>query len=166
MKRFVILVGHGGVPSDCPPQLVSEFKRLEAKGPSPELTEADRKLRQWPRTPKTDPYKAGLEQIGKTLSSAMPDRKVVLAYNEFCTPSLEDAFEACIREGAEEVAVISTMFTRGGVHSETEIPEILERLAKACPNVRLRYVWPFSLDAVAGFLASEIKRAEKAVPAP
>lgn len=163
-KDAVILVGHGGVPTDCPPALVSEFKRLEARGDSPALREADRKLREWPRTPKTDPYKAGLEDIGRSLAAAMPEKAVSLAYNEFCAPSLEDAFAAAAAAGAKSVTVVSTMYTRGGVHSECEIPEILSRLKKEHPGVEARYVWPFELSAVVGFLSSEIRRVEALAP--
>jgi sirohydrochlorin cobaltochelatase len=58
MESCVILVGHGGVPTDCPPELVADFKRQEAAARgarTPALASADKKLRDWPRTPKTDP---------------------------------------------------------------------------------------------------------------
>jgi sirohydrochlorin cobaltochelatase len=162
-SRWVILVGHGGVPTDCPPALVADLKRLEAaaKGRrTPELLEADRKLRVWPRTPKTDPYKAGLEAVAESLRKALPGRQVALAYNEFCGPTLEEAFARAAGAGASAVTVISTMYTRGGVHSETEIPEIVAELKSAYPGVDVRYVWPFELPAVAAFLAGEIARVE------
>jgi len=158
MDRCVILVGHGGVPTDCPPALVSEFKRLEAAARgrmTPELAEADRKLRAWPRTARTDPYKAGLENIAAALERKMGE-PVLPAYNEFCAPSLQDAFADAARRGARSITVISTMYTRGGIHSETEIPQILEELRRAHPGVDARYVWPFDVDAIAAFLAGEI----------
>ncbi len=158
MNSCVILVGHGGVPTDCPPALVADFKRLEAAARgrmTPELAQADRKLRDWPRTPKTDPYKKGLEDIATALQKTM-GQTVLPAYNEFCAPSLEDAFAQAVARGARSITVISTMYTRGGIHSETEIPEMLERLRRAHPQVETRYVWPFDVDAIAGFLAREI----------
>lgn len=166
--KFVILVGHGGVPTDCPPALVSEFKRLEAaaRGRStPELLAADRKLREWPRTEKTDPYKTGLEAVARALGAVLPGHEVALAYNEFCAPSLEDAFASCVARGARAITVISTMYTRGGIHSEAEIPEILARLRAEHPAVDVRYAWPFDLSAIAAMLAGEIKRAELAAKA-
>ena len=30
-KRGVVLVGHGGIPRDCPQELVTRLKRLEAQ---------------------------------------------------------------------------------------------------------------------------------------
>ena len=167
MSKCIILVGHGGVPTDCPAQLVAEFKRQEAAAhgrPTPQLQEADVKLRRWPRTPETDPYKTGLEAIARALCAALPDHFVLEAYNEFCAPTLEEAFAAALKRGARAVTVISTMYTRGGVHSERELPKIVERLRRAHPDVDLRYVWPFDLTAVAGMLAAEARRAEGARP--
>lgn len=163
MKSCVILVGHGGVPRDCPPALVSEFKRLEAaskRAPTPEFLAVDRRLRDWPRTPETDPYKAGLEAIADALRRRLPQERVLQAYNEFCAPSLTDALKSAASAGAQRIRVISTMFTRGGGHSEKEIPQILEAFRKENPSVRVSYAWPFDLDAVAGFLAGELERLE------
>lgn len=165
MKSCLILVGHGGVPKNCPAALVSEFKRLEAGcppgQPSAALERADRALRDWPRTPETDPYKTGLEAIAAQLRRQLSDRLVLEAYNEFCAPSLEQALASAAEQGARAITVISTMYTRGGVHSEAEIPAILARFRKAHPDLEIRYAWPFSLPAVAEFLAAEIARAEK-----
>lgn len=165
-KRCVILVGHGGIPKDCPPELVTEFKRQEKLSggkPTPALLAADKKLRDWPRTPESDPYKPGLEAVAKALGKALPDRLILEAYNEFCPPSLEEAFEMAVNRSVTDITVITTMYTRGGIHSETEIPAIVERIKAAHPGISVRYCWPFSPAAVASFLAGEIARAE-AVP--
>jgi sirohydrochlorin cobaltochelatase len=159
-SKAVVLVGHGAVPTDCPPDLAGEFKRLEAEAsrgkPSPRFFEVDAKLRKWPRTPKTDPYKAGLEQIAAALQKQVPDRVVLTAYNEFCGPSLEESVADAVARGMTDVVVVTTMYTRGGIHSETEIPEIVAALSKKYPKLSLRYAWPFSVDAIAGFLASHL----------
>lgn len=163
-KPAVILVGHGAVPSDAPGALIAELKSLEARRkaaggpPSARETELDAKIRNWPRTPATDPYQAGLEAVGRALQTRLSSHLVLLAYNEFCSPTLEAAVEAAVRQGARAVTVITTMYTRGGVHSETEIPELVASLKKIHPGVELRYVWPFSLDAVSGMLAQEVER--------
>jgi sirohydrochlorin cobaltochelatase len=164
MHKCVILVGHGAVPADAPRSLVEEFKRLEARAPgSLEMIEADRRLRTWPRTPQTDPYKVGLEQIAAALQEEIKDCLVIEAYNEFCTPSLEEAFGMALSKGARDITVIPTMFTRGGIHSEKDIPEILAKLSKLHPKISVRYVWPFNLAAVAGMLAAEVSRVESKI---
>ncbi len=158
--KAVVLVGHGAVPTDCPPRLAAEFKRLEAEakksGPSPRFLEVDAELRRWPRTEKTDPYKKGLEDIAATLRRKLPERVVLTAYNEFCAPTLEEAIENAVGQGAKDIDVITTMFTRGGLHSEAEIPEIVKKESAKYPGVAIRYAWPFELDEVAKFLATHL----------
>ncbi len=160
MRKAVILVGHGGVPTDFPAKKVSELKRLEAAGPSPAFAKLDDEIRRWPRTSRTDPYKTGLETVADALRAALPEHLVVEAYNEFCAPSLEQAIESVVKRGSRQVVVISTMFTRGGIHSEAEIPEILERERRRHPGVDIRYAWPFELPDVAALLAGQVQRAQ------
>ncbi len=164
ITRGVILVGHGGIPQGCPGELVTKLKRLEgqrrAAGTpmSTEEHELDTRIRQWPRTPKTDPYQAGLEAVAAQLRAKLGDVLFTVAYNEFCAPTLEESVEELIKKGATHITVATTMFTPGGSHSEIEIPEILEQLRKQYPDIALRYAWPFDLDLVAAMLATQIKQ--------
>ncbi|MBK9306782.1 MAG: CbiX/SirB N-terminal domain-containing protein [Nitrospira sp.] len=160
----VVLVGHGGIPKDCPQDLVTRLKRLEAQRraakqpPSPEEMELDTKIRRWPRTAETDPYEAGLQAVAERLRSQLDGVLFGIAYNEFCAPTLEEAVEALIAQGATHITVTTTMFTPGGSHSEIEIPEILEHLRPQHPEVELCYAWPFDLQLVASTLAEQVRR--------
>ena len=162
--RGVVLVGHGGIPKDCPPELVTRLKRLEAQRraaklpPTMEESELDTKIRRWPRTPETDPYQAGLEAVAAQLRANLGEVLFAIAYNEFCAPTLEESVEQLIKQGATQITVTTTMFTPGGSHSEVEIPEILDHLQPQYPGVRLRYAWPFDVNLVANTLAEQIKR--------
>ena len=156
-------MGHGGLPKDCPPELISRFRRLKAefKGqPSRELLEAEAAIRAWPRTPDNDPYKPGLEAVAEALRRELPDHLVLAAYGEFCAPSIEEAAEEAMRRGALHITVVSTMYTRGGAHSETEIPAIIESLRRGHPAASFRYAWPYELASVAAMLATQVRRAE------
>lgn len=163
-KRGVVLVGHGGIPKDCPQELVTKLKRLEAQRraaklpPTAEEMELDAKIRRWPRTAETDPYCSGLEAVAAALRPQLDGALFAVAYNEFCTPTLEEAVEELIRQGVTQIVVTTTMFTPGGSHSEVEIPEILDHLRPLYPGVELRYAWPFDLQKVAGTLAEQIRR--------
>lgn len=163
-KRGVVLVGHGGIPKDCPQDLVTRLKRLEAQRraakqpPSPEELELDQKIRRWPRTAATDPYQFGLEAVAEALRPYLDGALFAVAYNEFCAPTLEESVEALIKQGATHITVTTTMFTPGGSHSEVEIPEILDQLRPKYPDVELRYAWPFDLQLVANTLAEQVKR--------
>ena len=169
-KEAVVLIGHGGSASDTPRAIVSELKRLEGErqarretGMSPREAELDKQVREWPRTPETDPYKYGVEEIAKALAPKLGGRRLVVAYNEFCAPSVEDAIEGLVGEGFGRIVLISTMFTRGGIHAECEIPGIVLETRKKHPGTAVEYAWPFDAGFVADFLAAQLARA---VPAP
>jgi sirohydrochlorin cobaltochelatase len=81
-----------------------------------------------------------------------------LAYNEFCGPTLAEGVEDLIRQGAQSITVVSTMFTPGGSHSESEIPEELEELRKKHPGVTLTYAWPYDLAQVSKMLMEHIRQ--------
>jgi len=164
-KEAVVLIGHGAAAADTPRTLVAELKRLEGErqargeaGMSPREAELDRQVRGWPRTPETDPYKSGVEQIAKALAPKLGGRRLIVAYNEFCAPSVEDAVEGLIEEGCARIRLVSTMYTRGGVHAEREIPELARRARLKHPGVEVEYAWPFDADFIASFLAEQLSR--------
>ena len=162
--KGVILVGHGGIPKGCPQELITKLKRLEGqrraagRPMSSEERELDTRIRQWPRTPETDPYQSGLEAVAARLRDNLGEVLFAVAYNEFCAPTLEESVEELIKKGATHITVITTMFTPGGSHSEVEIPEILEQLRKQYPDIVLRYAWPFDMDLIAVMLATQVKQ--------
>ncbi|HJU05940.1 MAG TPA: CbiX/SirB N-terminal domain-containing protein [Nitrospiraceae bacterium] len=163
-QQGVILVGHGGVPRDFPRDLLTRLKSLEAKRratgseQTDEEIELETRIRRWPRTPATDPYKAGLEALAAHLKPALNGPVFAIAYNEFCAPTVEEAVEDLIRRGATLITVVPSMLTPGGSHSEIEIPESLERLHIQHPTIELRYAWPFDLTQVAAMLAAQLRR--------
>ncbi|MFI5349500.1 MAG: sirohydrochlorin chelatase [Elusimicrobiota bacterium] len=165
-KEAVVLIGHGGSASDTPRAVVGELKRLEAERQarrglemSPREAELDKQVREWPRTPETDPYKYGVEDIAEALAAKLPGRRLVVAYNEFCAPSVEDAIEGLVSEGCERIFLISTMFTRGGIHAEQDIPAIVAATRRKHPRVAIEYAWPYDADFIADFLAAQLARA-------
>ncbi|MDE2237907.1 MAG: CbiX/SirB N-terminal domain-containing protein, partial [Elusimicrobia bacterium] len=103
----------------------------------------------------------GLESVAQALRRALPGRLVLEAYNQFCAPSLEEALEDAAARGARQITLITTMYTRGGIHSESEIPAIVAAFRRCHPDVDARYCWPFDEDNIAAFLAQEIARAER-----
>ncbi len=165
--RAVILVGHGGLPEDCPREIVQQFKQLErerkasGKPATSQERELDKRIREWPRTPETDPYQAGLEALARRLEPLLDGAALTLAYNEFCAPALEDAVAQLAERGVTRIIVVPTMLTPGGSHSEIEIPEILKNLRVRYPSLEIRYAWPTNLDLMARMLADCLKTFEE-----
>jgi sirohydrochlorin cobaltochelatase len=164
-KEAVVLIGHGGTASDTPRALVSELKRLEGERQArkgltmtPREADLDKQVREWPRTPETDPYKYGVEAIAALLAPKLGGRRLTIAYNEFCAPSVEAAIDGLVDEGFGRIQLISTMFTRGGIHAEFEIPEIVVQARKKHNGLTIDYAWPFEPAVIADFLAARLSR--------
>jgi sirohydrochlorin cobaltochelatase len=163
-RTGVVLVGHGAIPKDYPRDQVAHMRALEARRrqagepPSAEEQELEHRLRHWPRTPQNDPYQAGLVSWIRSLQPLLPDVSLALAYLEFCAPTLEETVECMRIEGISQVLVAPSMLTPGGVHSEVDIPVILERLRRRYPELELRYAWPFDQQLVARMLAEHLTR--------
>jgi len=144
--------------------LIAELKQLETarkrRGDddmSEREAQLDREVREWPRSAHTDPYQAGLEAVAERLRPRLGKRRLVVAYNEFCAPSIDQAIDALVAEGAKRITLLTTMFTRGGSHAEREIPAIVAAAGARHPGVDIAYRWPFDLDNVADFLASHLE---------
>ena len=68
---------------------------------SAEEMELDTKIRQWPRTPETDPYQSGLEAVAAQLHANLGDVLFAVAYNEFCARPWKSRWSAsCKKERA------------------------------------------------------------------
>jgi sirohydrochlorin cobaltochelatase len=100
MKAIIVLVMHGVPPNDFPERETAELFSLNARvggaaGVDRETLERrrlelDAKMRAWPRTAQNDPFFAGSQELGAHLSEAT-GCEVIVGFNEFCAPSLDDA---------------------------------------------------------------------------
>lgn len=158
----IVLIGHGAVAKDCPRELVTQLKALEAQRretddpPTPRERALESRIRHWPRTPETDPYQAGLETLAATLQPLLPGALLVVAYLEFCAPTLEETVSALFAADVTEVIVVPSMLTPGGVHSEVDIPTMLDQLRTQYPTMILRYAWPFDVHVLSRLLAEHL----------
>jgi len=167
MKTIIVLAMHGMPPKDFPKDEMAEFfsmyARLDHAAPEEQAelkrryAELDAKMRSWPRTPENDPFYAGAQEISQHLSQEF-GYEVIVGFNEFCAPDLDDALEQAIEQGAEKIIVITPMMTRGGEHSELDIPATIRRVQGQHPEIPIIYVWPFEASEVGKFLSSQIKR--------
>ena len=163
LKTAVILIGHGGLPSDIPSEIVENFMRLHkvriktGSKITKEEIELDRAIRLWKRTPENDPYKAGLESLASEMENYLDGFHIKTAYNEFCHPDIEDAVEELVKDNYSKFILVTTMITRGGSHSESEIPEEVEKLRLQHPTIEIQYAWPFCMNNFAEFLGKHVE---------
>jgi len=158
---------HGALPNDFPAAERSEILRLKAQlakdaGRLPGEAQAryaalEMKMRAWPRTAENDPFHAASHALAAALrrASGCP---VVVGFNEFCAPTLDEALDEAQATGANEVVAITPMMTPGGAHAEQEIPAAVAAAQARYPGVVIRYAWPFDLADIAMFLCAQIDR--------
>jgi sirohydrochlorin cobaltochelatase len=165
-KTVIVLAMHGVPPSDFPRQELAEFfvmhSRFEHASVSDDpawvrYSELEKKLRDWPRTKDNDPYHAASFELGQELGKATGCH-VVVGFNEFCAPSLDDALDHAAGSGARRIVVVTPMMTQGGEHSEQDIPGAVVRARVSHPSVEFIYAWPFPVPDVARFLAEQVAR--------
>lgn len=164
MSTRIVLAMHGAPPNDFPRDEMREYFGLRSRlghGGDGELRrrhdELERKMREWPRNAQNDPYHAASQDLAAQLTSAT-GHQATAGFNEFCGPTLDEALDLAAGGGADTVVVVTPMMTRGGEHSEKEIPAAVDDARKRHADVRFVYVWPFDSADVAGFLASQVSR--------
>jgi len=167
LRITVILAMHGIPPADFPRKELAEFFDLAGRIGRAEAQDLrsledryaylDRKMRNWPRNKKNDPYQAASQELAEKISEAS-GLEVIVGYNEFCAPSLAEALQSAASGGADKMVVATPMMTRGGEHAEKDIPAAIGEFSKANPNIQIVYAWPFDTRGVARFLADHISR--------
>lgn len=169
LKTAIVLVGHGGLPSDIPSELVENFMKIHkarlktGSDITKQEIELDKAIRRWKRTPENDPYKTGLENLASEMANHLDSYYIKTAYNEFCYPDIEDAISELANENYTKVILITTMITRGGSHSEREIPEEVGQLRKKHPTIDIQYAWPYCMKSFAEFLGKHAQSFDKEV---
>jgi sirohydrochlorin ferrochelatase len=166
-KAVVVLAMHGAPPLDFPKSEMAEFMSLYARlghalSPLPDDQKAryrqlEAKMRVWPRTGQNDPFYAGSQELAKHLRQES-GLEVIIGFNEFCAPGLDEALERAAAREAAEIVVITPMMTHGGEHSAVDIPEAVRRAQQKFPGQKIVYAWPFATEDIARFLASQVTR--------
>lgn len=167
MQTILVLAMHGAPPSDFPPAEAAELFALHARLELPSVAERaalekryaplEARMRAWPRTVENDPFRAASHELAAHLARAA-GLDVLVGFNEFCAPDLDEALDQAVAAGAQRVVVVTAMMTRGGEHAEVDIPAAIERARARHTGVTFVYAWPFGSEQVAGFLAEQVRR--------
>jgi sirohydrochlorin cobaltochelatase len=167
MKTVIVLAMHGIPPTDFPRRELAEFFKLHSMaeglaGPmSQEVQDRyavlHKRLRDWPRSRQNDPFHVASQELAAKLSE-ISGHEVIVGYNEFCSPSLDEALLAAVQQNADRIVVATTMMTRGGDHSEKDIPAAIKEFRESHPGTDIVYAWPFDSEQVARFLNDHLSR--------
>jgi len=89
-----------------------------------------------------------LEDVARMLR-AMTTDPVYTAHMELARPTIAEAFDAAVADGAEEVFVFP-YFLSPGRHSRRDIPRMCAEAAARHPGLRWHCSGPFGLDPMLG----------------
>jgi sirohydrochlorin cobaltochelatase len=117
--------------------------------------ELDARIRAWPRTSENDPFYVASQALAKELERAT-GYDVILGFNEFCAPGVDEALDRAAARGPDRVIIITPMVTPGGEHSEVDIPLAISRARDRHRGIGFVYAWPFEIGRTAQFLAAQI----------
>lgn len=84
-----------------------------------------------------------MERVAGRLKEAHPI--VVPCYMSLRGPTFEEAFDACMAAGVDEVLVIP-YFLHQGMHIRVDIPRMMQDKGRAHPGVRMVLGAPFGYD--------------------
>jgi sirohydrochlorin cobaltochelatase len=167
MKIAVVLAMHGVPPRDFPKGEMMELFGLHHRLSQASDSERDAlksrhdqletRMRNWPRTAENDPFHSASFEIAHALEEIL-ETDVFVGFNEFCAPTIEESIGKAASQSPDRIIVTTPMMTRGGEHSEQDIPQAIQRAQELYPDVEIVYAWPYSISDVAGFLAKHIKR--------
>ena len=101
-----------------------------------------------------------LEQIAERVRLRLPDHLVAIAHMEQGAPSVEEAFELLVGQGATDV-VVHPYFLAPGRHSSRDIPALAERSASRHPGLRVRVGKPLGVhDGVVEAVLARVREAD------
>src|SRR3990172_10814706 len=136
MSDVIVLAMHGAPPTAFPPQEIGELFMLHMRlehvaGPERAALEGrfaalDARVRAWPRTQQKDFFYAGSLDLAAHLER-LTGLPVIVGFNEFCGPSLDEALDRAAATSAGRVVVVTPMVTPRAEHSQIYIPPPLPR---------------------------------------
>jgi sirohydrochlorin ferrochelatase len=82
-----------------------------------------------------------LEKVSRLVRRALPETIVRHAHMELAPPTLSEAFDACVAEGAEEI-IVHPYFLVPGDHTTRDIPRLAAEAASRHPGMRVKITDP------------------------
>jgi sirohydrochlorin cobaltochelatase len=100
------------------------------------------------------------EAIRDRIRTTRPECPIALAYLEIMAPTLEQAIDALLAEGAAAITVFPLFMAQGG-HLKQDLPRILGAIRASRPHVPIALETavgdvPELLDAIAGWILGRV----------
>ena len=85
-----------------------------------------------------------LEELASLIRAREPQTVVETAHLEIAPPSLSDAVDACVKQGARTI-VIHPYFLGPGRHTSEDIPRLVEEASARHPGIELQVSAPLGI---------------------
>lgn len=108
-------------------------------------------------------WRAPIEAVAARICEQYPGRLAQCAYLELCEPTLMQAVDFLVRQGANHVMVVP-MFLGTGKHARNDLPVLVEQLRETHPSVHFTVQGPIGEDNRMTALMAEIACAPSASP--
>lgn len=95
-----------------------------------------------------------LAEVARMVQEMSNFQIVHYAHMELAEPTIQQGFDACVTEGAEEV-IVHPYFLSPGRHSTSDIPRMVAEAAKRHPHVCFQVTEPLGLHSKIGELILE-----------
>jgi ferrous iron transport protein A len=136
-KVGIVLAAHGAPPPDWMEKNRERWQKLQ---------ELKRRivaeLKNWPHTSQSDRYNFETEKLVSRIRQRGGYPITELGYNAFAHPTVEEAIERAIGQGAQRVIVMPTTFTPDNLETEVDIPDAVATSQKRHPEVEIVYADP------------------------
>lgn len=103
-----------------------------------------------------------LAEVALLVEQARPGAIVRIAHMDIVPPTIADAFDACVAEGAGEV-IVHPYFLSPGNHTTNDIPRLAREAAKRHPGVVTRISDPLGVHPRLAEVILERLRDAKAI---
>lgn len=134
----VLLVAHGDVPLDVVRANKGMMKKAEKH-----IAKWSDEVRDWPRDEQNDPLWHDTLKLVDIIRKDGHYDNFEVGNLEFASPTLEDALNAVVLKGAKKVFFVGgTGFFDRSSHTLVDIPEAVDSLRKAHPDIEMEYVYP------------------------
>lgn len=150
----VVLAASGWPPQDWIEEHPEAWEHLEA-----EEEHISAQVRDWPRTPETDPLTIATESLAQGVRHQGNYRVVEVGYNHYARPSMEEAVERAIQRGCQRVVVVPTSLTCCSAPEELDLSRKIATIQERYPDVEIVYASsPFDRQRHVDLIVHQIER--------